>query len=188
MSVVPQKLLLLCFTILIIITYGCFSNKNESYKSPLHDAVCKGDLKKINQLIDEGADINYQDDTSDATPLHVAVFCNQESAAELLIDRGAEIDKQGVRIVGTPLFVAAYRGNNNIAKLLIAKGADVNAKINDKSTPLHEAAFRGHVSMAKLLIDNGADEHVKEVIRNYKKIVWLRNNWLVALRFYNKIW
>jgi len=128
----------------------------------IHDAVCKGDLKGINNHIDEGAGINSQDRSRyGATPLQVAVMCGQESAAELLIERGVEVDNQGGQITGTPLYVAAYSGKIAIAKLLIAKGADVNAKCPDKSTPLHAAADGGHVSMAKLLIDNGADVNAK---------------------------
>jgi len=130
---------------------------------PLHDAVCKGDLKEINHRIDEGSDINSQDSSRyGATPLHVTVMCSQESAAELLIERGAEIDDQGGRIVGTPLYGAAYSGNIIIAKLLIDKGANVNAKSADKSTPLHAATNGRHVSIAKLLIDNGADVNAKK--------------------------
>ena len=130
---------------------------------PLHDAVCEGDLKEINRLIDEGFDINSLDDSRyGATPLHVTLLCGQLSAAELLIKKGAKIDARGGQIIGTPLYVAAYSGNTIIAKLLIEKSANVNAKNNDGSTPLHAAAFGGHVPAAKLLIDMGANVGAKK--------------------------
>jgi cytochrome c len=119
---------------------------------PLHDAAKEGDLARIEQLLDQGADINKR--AGGATALHYAILKGHINAAELLIQRGADIN--ATSSLGTPLYFAASGGRTEIARLLLERGADVNAGKRAQS-PLHAAAGLGRTEFARLLLDHGAD-------------------------------
>jgi ankyrin repeat protein len=84
----------------------------------LHDAVREGDVAKVGELLDQGADINAKDKHGDA-PLHKAALRHVWDVAELLIARGAvvnELNKYGQ----TPLDVAGHK--SEFAVFLRSKG------------------------------------------------------------------
>ena len=129
----------------------------------LNDATKTGDVVKIRQLLEQGADINAKSGVFEWAPLHIAIALRKTKIIELLIEKGADLEALD-RDQRTPLHIAALSGfiedakpYTDIAKFLIEKGAKVNARDNSQSTPLHFAAFRGNVSMTELLIKKGAD-------------------------------
>jgi ankyrin repeat protein len=129
----------------------------------LNEATKAGDVVKIRQLLEQGADINAKSGVFEWTPLHIAIALGKPYIMKLLIEKGADLEARD-RDQRTPLQIAALSGfienakiYTNIAKLLIEKGADVNARDTSQSTPLHFAAFRGNVYLAELLIKKGAD-------------------------------
>ena len=63
----------LAFFLIFFSVSGC---AKEEKKDTLHDAIRRDDIDAIEQLIDDGADINERND-KDLTPLHVAVFHNK---------------------------------------------------------------------------------------------------------------
>ena len=96
----------------------------------LHQAAWKGDLERISNLLDSGAEIDAIDDRSRLTPLGVAAANGREEAVELLLKRGADPNK------ATPLERALTA---RIAELLLEYGADV-----EKGHPLIQAANSGN--------------------------------------------
>lgn len=155
----------------------------------LFQAAQEGDTERVQELIDNGANINAQDDHGN-TPLHDAAYWGCPEVAQLLIDNGTNVDVQNF-IGETPLFDAIRSENQGMIHLLIRNGADINTQaypnvdieklidpLNIKSptqmsrkkrkmdvvigrTPLHIAAVVGHAEIAQLLIHNGAHVNVQ---------------------------
>jgi ankyrin repeat protein len=135
----------------------------QAYAGELHDAAKKGDIVKVRELLQQGADVNAKDNNQ-WTPLHVAAKYGKTKVAKLLIEQGADVNAKD-KYQLTPLHVAAYYDQTEVAKLLIEKGADVNAKDNNQWTPLHQAASNGKTEVAKLLIEKGADVNARSGIQ-----------------------
>jgi ankyrin repeat protein len=67
-------------------------SESEEDLYPLHTAAENDDLDKINQLLDEDADINGQDAEGN-TPLMVAIYEGKRAAVKLLMNKGADFEK-----------------------------------------------------------------------------------------------
>jgi hypothetical protein len=97
-------------------------------------AVNAGDLGRVNQLLDHGADINGLAKPppeaflpgSPVTPLYVAVRSrgpNKRAMLDLLITRGAAVNARTSN--GRTALFAAYESDLETVKYLVEKGADV---------------------------------------------------------------
>ncbi|MGL5410045.1 MAG: L-dopachrome tautomerase-related protein, partial [Shewanella sp.] len=78
----------------------------ERNLTPLHKAVISGDIKQVQSLIEQGADVNSLDKLMGVAPLHIAVQRHNLDMVRLLVDNGAFINLQSVRLGGTPLLLA----------------------------------------------------------------------------------
>jgi hypothetical protein len=138
---------------------GANVNAKMWRRTPLHSATAGGHTEIAELLIDNGADVNANEDYG-WTPLHLAAKYGHREVAELLIAKAADMNakkKDG----WTPLHLAALYGHTEIVELLIAKDADVNPKTEEGATPLHEAAGWGHKEIVELLIARGVDVNAK---------------------------
>ncbi|MDI6727892.1 MAG: ankyrin repeat domain-containing protein [Thermodesulfovibrionales bacterium] len=127
----------------------------NAHAGPLHDAAWAGNIKKIIELLDKGADINAKDNNG-WTALIWAAREGKTDAINFLINNGADVyvkDNMG----WTALMRAVTNGHTSAIELLISKGVDVNARANDGWTALTEAAWYGHISVINILISKGAD-------------------------------
>jgi len=88
----------------------------------LLDAARKGDLERVQQLLDSGADINQRDKTG-FTALHWAAMANRKKVAVLLIQKGADINVREFKFNLTPLGVAQSRDFRDMEVLLLRNGA-----------------------------------------------------------------
>jgi len=120
-------------------------------------AVRTNNINKVNNLIEQGADINFHDSRMEGvTALHEASRKGNVEILNFLLQNGADIHSMNHNGF-TPLHIAAYCGENMTVSTLIKNGADVNAKAKENLTPLHTAAVRGNIDTVELLINNGAD-------------------------------
>lgn len=108
---------------------------NPDYKVPndLGGAASAGNLQKIREWLQKGADINGKYD-KDFTPLHWAATMNQVNAIKLLIDEGANLNSRDGH-QSTPLSHAAFFGQAESVECLLKMGADPKLKNKDGSLP-----------------------------------------------------
>jgi hypothetical protein len=122
-------------------------------------AAEKNDIKKLEELLAQGADANYADKAGPGrTALSVASLSGHREAVEFLIKRGANINYQDRAMGYTPLTWAANQGHVEVARSLIKAGADLNLVSRPaKTSALIAAAAEGKAEMVELLIESGAD-------------------------------
>ena len=97
----------------------------------------EGDLQRVKELVEDGAQVNWKDDWGGWS----------------LVDG----------LGWTPLHAAARNGHQSIVHFLVINGgnANCNERTNAGDTPLHEAAWNGHMSVVQYLIEAGADKGIK---------------------------
>ncbi|KAF3431791.1 hypothetical protein FNV43_RR26527 [Rhamnella rubrinervis] len=123
--------------------------------SPLHTLALSGQISFMDNLLEQGVDINFVDKDG-LTALHTAVIGKKEAVISHLLRKGANPnikDKDGA----TPLHYAVQVGAMQTVKLLIKYEVDVNEADNEGWTPLHVALQCRHRFIAKLLLVSGAD-------------------------------
>ncbi len=136
----------------------------------LHSAAKAGNLKLVEALIKNGANINLIDDDGN-TPLHKAIQgCSLEieGCIEIVKRLVAEkaINLELLNAHGeTPLLSASFKGVTAAVKILLENKANVNvifnvAHLRFPITPLVWACYLGYTEIAKLLIEYGADINV----------------------------
>ena len=95
-------------------------------------AVQSGDLDRVWQLVEAGADLEQRDERG-STAIHYAA-CGQYRIAECLLARGADIEATDCDGL-TPLHVAFLRGDRTMLELLMKHGANINKPLPDGRTP-----------------------------------------------------
>jgi len=112
----------------------------------LQKAIHKGDIKKVQELLDKGADIN---EWNSGSPLVFAASENKLDIAKLLIEKGADLNALG-KNGWTALGVAAQSGYGDMVDLLIAKGADVDRAVEGMKTTAEWSRSMGVNNNAKI--------------------------------------
>ena len=126
---------------------------NADSQSHLSEAARGNDIKAVQWLLANGAEVNAKDDDGD-TPLHLAARRNSSEAAAVLLANGAEVNAKN-NAGETPLHAAAFWNSSEAAAVLLANGAEVNAKNIDGFTPLDPAIYKGYSKLQSLLRKHG---------------------------------
>ncbi|MCE1246242.1 MAG: ankyrin repeat domain-containing protein [Firmicutes bacterium] len=127
--------------------------------TPSHLAVKAGNLKKVKQLVEKGADVNALTIRErGGTPLHIAAETGNIPILRYLISKGAKVNP--VFNIGgeSPLSLALENNRDEAALFLMMKGADIRVKNHDGVSIIHKAAglnCRGAVKIMQALIDTG---------------------------------
>jgi hypothetical protein len=123
--------------------------RRASLDKELFDAVAKGDINRVRELLRKGASVNARS-WGRLTPLYYAVTLGYADVARILIEHGADVnamDKYG----NTPLHAAASLGYAEIARLLLKHGADPGIRDKDGKTPLDIAREKGHEGVVRVI-------------------------------------
>ncbi|WP_051279608.1 ankyrin repeat domain-containing protein [Hellea balneolensis] len=87
-------------------------------------AAGSGDHKKVEELLDAGANIHFFDELSKSA-LHYAVQGAHRQLVHFLLEKGANVNAHLRDNAGdTPITIAAYEGHYAVSKLLLKAGAD----------------------------------------------------------------
>lgn len=102
----------------------------------LRRAIRSGNLNSVKALIDQGADVNMQDNIG-FPPLGIAIMCDHADIVEFLIRKGANVNMVNQQRAGkTPLHIAVEMCRSDSVKHLIGHGADLHKKNYEGYTPL----------------------------------------------------
>nr|KAF6397850.1 ribonuclease L [Rousettus aegyptiacus] len=129
---------------------------SEDNNHLLIKAVKDEDIERVQQLLDMGADVNFQDEDGGWTPLHNAVNNSTEDIVDLLLHHGADpcLRKNNG---ATPFIIAGIVGNVELLKLFLSKGSEINEHDHNGFTAFMEAAWYGKVDALRFLYENGAE-------------------------------
>ncbi len=120
-------------------------------------AVSRGDIKNVESLLQQGADVNMKD-AEGRTALMKACHDGDTDMAGFLIEKGAHVN-------GAVLMRAISSSGKNghravgIIRLLLDKGADANARSVDGRTALMNLiAVNGNTVTMQLMLDRGENK------------------------------
>ena len=122
----------------------------DAYKSKNH--------KKLEQLLEKGANPNQLDKTRKLPLMFDAAWDNNVAVMELLHKYGGRVDDEaGVSNI-TPLLAACQQNSFEAVKFLVSKGADVNRRFVQagNQTPIRFACKTGNIELVSFLLENGA--------------------------------
>ncbi|KAM5295485.1 2-5A-dependent ribonuclease isoform 2-T4 [Glossophaga mutica] len=136
----------------------------------LIEAVKERDITRVQQLLEEGADVNFHGEEGGWSPLHNAVKIEREDIVHLLLRHGADPCLRK-RNGATPFILAGIVGHVGLLELLLSKGAQVNERDHHGFTAFMEAAWYGKVEALRFLYENGAEVNLgRETMEDQKKL------------------
>lgn len=131
-----------CIRILLHASIAQVNAKDSLGRTPLHLAALSQSVESVEELLDNGAELDCCDEMQE-TPLHSAVVKSRQSidVVKLLILKGANVNARD-QFGQTPLHIAAFNENSKLATLLIHSGADLSAKNRAKISALASVVRR----------------------------------------------
>ena len=111
------------------------------------NAVASGHIESIEMLLNEGVDVNSEDDQGWSV-LDQALASNNKECIDLIKSKGGKSN------ANKSIFIASGIGDLEAVKIHLESGVDVNLKDDSGWTALHYASDRKNV--ASLLIQKGA--------------------------------
>jgi cytohesin len=138
-----KKMLVKCLSFLLLAALFC----RPAFCSEIHDAAEKGDLVRVNALLEDNPALVNSQDRMGVTPLYCAADHGFKELVELLLNKGANVNAKDV-LGRTPLYVAAKEGHKDVVGLLLAHNAEYN---------IFDAAECGDVDRVKALLKENPD-------------------------------
>nr|GLL36755.1 ankyrin repeat and protein kinase domain-containing protein 1-like isoform X3 [Ipomoea trifida] len=124
----------------------------------LGDDLCaaarKGETRKIQKLLDHGANLHGRD-LHGWTALHRSAFKGRVDAVKALIDQGISLDARDEDGY-TALHCAVEAGQVDVTEVLVKTGADVEARTNKGVTALQIAEALHFSGITRILVQGGA--------------------------------
>lgn len=126
---------------------------------PLMLAINEGDIAKVQELLEAGADPNLV--FYDRTPLMFAAYGQHGEIFRLLVEKGADLEMRTER-AGPLITIAAEGGSTELLGFLLERGADIDATQRHGQTALMLAVQNGHPDAVGFLLERGADPDIQE--------------------------
>ncbi len=167
---------------------------NPDINQSLFDAVKEGNIIKVFEALNNGADVNHIDNRGSVFSYAVASFMialekmketTSKTLNELIEKEVIDRDKIQEKFTSYILMGFGFVNYSNleIIKLLLAAGADVNLQDNEGKTALMYAAELGLLLSVDFFLTNGADPDLQDnngrtalmyAIRRYENIDTVR--------------
>ncbi|KAM3609484.1 uncharacterized protein V6R79_015615 [Siganus canaliculatus] len=141
------------------------SPRADDNVSLLKRALSKGDVGAVEQLLDNGLDVETRL-SFDWTPLMCAVSVAHYDLAKLLLDRGASANFSKDNWTVLMASTTASATENQISRcveLLLSRNADPNVADRSQMTCLMLAARDGYSKVINLLVSHGARVNAQDV-------------------------
>lgn len=174
--------------LLLLIISGCSNMEikgktyKQSYIDPqvitLIEAASRGNVKRVEQLVKSGVDVNAIGDHG-TTPLIWVMLSRNHRGVETLLKLGANPNQRFDRSY-TPMWFAAGGDDIKLLELLLEYGGDVDVWAEGKS-PLVLAALQDRPAHYDLLIDYGADINSTNIVGQTIA------GWYVALAYHEEL-
>lgn len=130
------------------------------FGTPLNAAAARGNIERVNTLIEKGADPDLRANRREWTSLQLACLFQHDDIFKLLLEHGCDVNAHGN--YGTPLQAAAYRGKKSMVRDLLHRGADIKVSNQGRyGHALQAAAIRGHDESVRFLVKHGANVNVR---------------------------
>lgn len=168
-----------CFLFFILLSSTfCVHKKDKNTKLNLElveAALYERDSLYILNLLEKGADVNFQDSTGN-TALHYSLsnYLHGKNVDMFLSRQNIDVNLRN-NFSQTPILLTL---NNNYIKKLVDLGADVNVQDYAGMSPLHYACSKNDPELVDLLLSRGANVNIKDslgftpLISCFKEVTW----------------
>ncbi len=121
-----------------------------------------GNLEKVKDTIEKGADIDFIGDDL-TTALQYAAKSGYIDIVKYLVESGANLEiSHQYRLYMTALLYATENNQLEVVKYMVGKKADIDCKRIDGLTALHLSLWRALFDIALYLIENGANVEARD--------------------------
>ena len=130
-------------------------------------ATINDNVKKVEELINEGLDVN-EHSKDNVSCMTFAALKGNKDIMELLIKNGGDVnlvDRDGIYVIET----AIAEGNEEVVKALVENGADIHRKNKFGISPMQMMKASSYDDIKKLVLDK--KESVIET-ENEKESIW----------------
>ena len=124
---------------------------SENIDEDLYKAAYDGREDSVADLVEKGADANWDENEGKWSSLHRAAWRGNLRITRRLVEAGAQIEKKS-KTGRTPLLIAAFHGRMNVVRYLILKGANIDTQSSVGETPLFWSSIEGHAMVVKHLV------------------------------------
>jgi uncharacterized protein len=119
------------------------------------EAARRGQVKLLQALIDNGANLKETDSEGNTALAHAAAS-GGIAVVDVLLTKPVDINARN-KASETPVMLAAAKGQTEVVARLLSRGADVRPQPDSAATALRSAIRGCHEPVVRLLIANGAD-------------------------------
>lgn len=146
-----------------LLDFGADPNKFRNGHTALHDAAERGPARRMELLIEYGANVTLLTRPYKETPLHLATYQGDISKLRVLLGRRADVVNAQNADGDTTMHLAVLRFRTMEAiQLLLGYGASMEIRGRDRYTPLQYAISLDLEEKARFLLDNGASPNVQD--------------------------
>jgi hypothetical protein len=125
-------------------------NRGVGTHTALTRASSRGDVRLIQHLLTNGANVNGSIHRSKSTALHYAASTGHVASCKILVQYGANVNSFDAEM-NTPLHLAAQNGNAHVVEFLLRQGADRSVETSYGLTALQMAESNCHKDCVRLL-------------------------------------